>query len=493
MTQDPSHAKRLGSLIHGYRDVHLWVVGDIILDEYIVGDISRISPEAPVPVMRVHEKQLRLGGATNVAKQIATLGGRVSLCGSIGKDSAGDSVLSACIERGIEARAVARVDDVPTTRKVRVLGHGQQVVRLDWEDTRPCPASISGEMLDRLRAGPNPDVIVVSDYGKGFLSSETLAAVFELGREYGVRVLVDPKRPDFEAYRGASIIKPNLAEVSQASGRSLLSAQTTEIIEVSEELLKQCELEAMVVTLGDRGMLVVTRNDEPKEIRAERRDVFDVTGAGDTAIAVLACGLAAGGTLVESAELANLAAGIVVGEVGAASVPRSELLASIEVERQGKVFGRQGLLVQIEAWRLQGLRIVFTNGCFDLLHVGHLSLLREAASHGDVLVLGINSDASVRRLKGNDRPLTPQGERASLLAALDCVDAVMIFDEDTPLRALEAIRPDVLVKGQDYALHEVVGRELVESFGGRVELVPILPERSTSRLVQRIRQDSGNA
>jgi D-beta-D-heptose 7-phosphate kinase / D-beta-D-heptose 1-phosphate adenosyltransferase len=488
VTPDPTPAGRLREIILGVPAVHLWVVGDVILDEYLVGDISRISPEAPVPVMKVQEQQLRLGGATNVARQVALLGGRVSLCGAVGTDAAGDAVLAACAESGIDTRAVARVDGVPTTRKVRVLGRGQQIVRLDWEDTRPCPSPLAAEMVARLRSGPPPDVIVISDYGKGFLIPETLAAVFQFGRERGVEVLVDPKRSDFEAYRGATLIKPNLAEVSHAVGRSLGAARTAEIVAAAAELTERCGLAAMVVTLGDRGILVVPRDAEPREIRAQRREVFDVTGAGDTAMAVLACGLAAGGTLVESAELANLAAGIVVGEVGAAAVAPAELLAAIEVRRQARVLDRRGLVAQVEAWRLRGLRVVFTNGCFDLLHVGHLELLREAASLGDVLVLGINSDDSVRRLKGGDRPLTSEDERATLLAALDCVDAVTIFDEDTPLALLRAVRPDVLVKGGDYALDEVVGRELVESYGGRVELVPILPERSTSRLVERIRK-----
>jgi len=493
MTPDAEHTKRLCELIRAFRSTHIWVIGDAILDEYIIGDISRISPEAPVPVVKVNDRQLRLGGATNVAKQIVTLEARVSFCGSIGADSAGDSILKICAESGVDARAVARRDDTQTTRKVRVLGHGQQVVRLDWEDVRPCPTLLATEMLDLLRSGPPPDLIVLCDYRKGFLTPEILAEVFESGREYGVKILVDPKRPDFDAYRGASIIKPNLSELELALGRSLNAAPAQEIAAAAAELVESCDLEAMVVTLGNRGMLVVGRDGEPEEIRAHRKDVFDVTGAGDTTIALLACGLASGGTLAESAELANFAAGIVVGEVGAATVSTKELVASIEGRHRGRIFGRRGLVAQVEAWRLQGLRVVFTNGCFDILHVGHLELLREAASFGDVLVLGINSDASVRRLKGEERPLMPQGERAALLAALEFVDAVTVFDEDTPMKTLEAVRPDVLVKGQDYAIHEVVGRDLVESFGGRVELIPILPDRSTSRLVERIRKQASGS
>jgi D-beta-D-heptose 7-phosphate kinase/D-beta-D-heptose 1-phosphate adenosyltransferase len=467
-------------------DAHIWVIGDIMLDEYLIGDISRISPEAPIPVMRVRDSQLRLGGATNVAKQLATLGARTSLCGHIGDDATGDSVLTACAENGIDARAVARVTGVVTTRKVRVLGHGQQVVRLDWEDGRPCPPTVAAEMVDRLLQGPPPDCIVVSDYGKGFVSHETLRQVLSIGHELGVRVLVDPKHADLSVYRGSSIVKPNLSELSRASGRDLGSANDEEIAAAARELVAGLQLEAMVVTLGDRGMLVVTEH-HTVQIRGHRRAVFDVTGAGDTAMAVLALGLAVGGDVAIAAALSNLAAGLAVEQVGAASVTRAELGEAVTGVRSGKVLGREGLAAQVESWKLRGLRIVFTNGCFDLLHVGHLALLREAAALGDVLVLAINSDASVRRLKGDDRPLMPEDERAALLAALDCVDAVTIFDEDTPLETLERVLPDVLVKGKDYAYHEVVGRELVEAAGGRVELVPILPDHSTSRMVERIR------
>jgi len=467
-------------------DIHIWVIGDIMLDEYLVGDISRISPEAPIPVMRVRNSQLRLGGATNVAKQLATLGARASLCGHIGVDATGDSVLTACAASGIDARAVARVPGVVTTRKVRVLGHGQQVVRLDWEDGRPCPAAVAAEMIDRLRHGPPPDCIVVSDYGKGFVTAETLRRVLPIGRDLGVRVLVDPKHADLSVYRGSSILKLNLSELSLAVGRDLGSASDEDVAAPARELVADLGFEAIVVTLGDRGMVVATE-EGAMPIRAHRRAVFDVTGAGDTAMAVLALGLAVGGDLTTAAGLANLAAGLAVEQVGAASVTRTELREAVSGIWSGKVLGREDLAAQVESWKLRGLRIVFTNGCFDLLHVGHLALLREAAALGDVLVLAINSDASVRRLKGDDRPLMPQDERAALLAALDCVDAVTIFDEDTPLETLERVLPDVLVKGKDYAYDEVVGRELVEAAGGRVELVAILPDHSTSRMVERIR------
>jgi len=484
------HSAALEGLIRSFRDLHVWVVGDMMLDEYLIGDIGRISPEAPVPLMRVHETQWRLGGATNVARQIATLGARTSMCGLIGSDSAGDLVIEGCAAAGIETDAVGRLDSLPTTRKVRVLGRGQQLMRLDWEETRPCPVDVFKDLIDRLRKDPAPDAIVLSDYAKGLLTPETIAEVVGIAREYGVRVLADPKRRDFGLYRGTSIITPNIHELEVATGEDLLAAAADTIAEVAHHLVEELELEAMVVTLGARGMLVVPKEGPFVEVPVQRRAVYDVTGAGDTAVAVLALALAAGGSLDDAVLVANAAAGIAVGEVGAVSVPAAEIIATVTGKHSGKVFSREGVAAQAETWRMQGRSVVFTNGCFDLLHLGHLTLLQEAAALGDVLVLAINSDVSVRRLKGEGRPLVHEDERAALLAALDCVDAVTIFDEDTPLETLEKVLPDVLVKGQDYKIDEVVGRELVESRGGRVELVPLLAEHSTSELLERIRRGS---
>ncbi|MCP4896056.1 MAG: D-glycero-beta-D-manno-heptose 1-phosphate adenylyltransferase [bacterium] len=486
------NATALEALIRSFRDFHVWVIGDMMLDEYLIGDIGRISPEAPVPLMRVHETQWRLGGATNVARQISTLGARTSMCGLIGKDSAGDLVIEGCAAAGIKTEAVGRLENQPTTRKVRVLGRGQQLMRLDWEETHPCSIEGFQGLLSRLAEGPAPDAIVLSDYAKGLLNPSTIAEVVRRAREYGVRVLVDPKRRDFTAYRGASVITPNLLEFEAATGRDLLTAGVDAIAELARGLTEELELEAMVVTMGARGMLAVPKSGPFIEVPVQRRAVYDVTGAGDTAVAVMALALAAGGTLEDAVFVSNAASGIAVGEVGAVSVPAAEIIATVTGKHSGKVFSREGIAAQAETWRMQGRSVVFTNGCFDLLHLGHLTVLQEAAALGDVLVLAINSDSSVRRLKGEGRPLVHEDERAALLAALDCVDAVTIFDEDTPLETLEKVLPDVLVKGQDYLLHEVVGRELVESRGGRVELVPLLAEHSTSKLLERIRRGSSS-
>ena len=478
--------KDLADVVGRFRELHVWVAGDLMLDEYVSGQVDRISPEAPIPVVKVAAEHNRLGGATNVAKQIAAVGADVSLCGIVGTDDAGSALIARCTEQGIDTRAVAQETEYRTTRKLRVLGHGQQLLRLDWEEDCHCPPSMATELITRLEEGRAPDVVVLSDYAKGFLTNEMVSGLIDAAAMHGVPVLVDPKRRDLAAYVGATVITPNLRELERTTGLDLAEAEPDVIAEAARKLITNNRFEAIVITMGARGMLVVPSDGPHTLISSRKRAVFDVTGAGDTAIAVLSLSLALETDLIDAASIANTAAGIAVGEVGAVSVSAEDIVAALSRRRSTKIFGRAALGDQVEAWRLQGRSIVFTNGCFDLLHLGHVSLLREAAQHGDVLVLAINSDASVRRLKGEGRPLVPEVDRAALLSALDCVDAVVIFDEETPLETIEAIRPDVLVKGQDYLPHEVVGRELVESYGGRLELVPLLPEHSTSALVNRI-------
>jgi D-beta-D-heptose 7-phosphate kinase / D-beta-D-heptose 1-phosphate adenosyltransferase len=469
-----------------FPDRHVWVVGDVMLDEYLTGAVERVSPEAPVPVVRVGGSDHRLGGAANVARQIAALGARVSLAGIIGEDEAGERLLGLCAAERIDTRAVVAVAGRRTTRKLRVLGHSQQLLRLDFEDLEPCPPQLSERLRAALTAGPRADAIVLSDYAKGVLTAESIAGIARL--RAGVPLVADPKHRDFSRYAGATTLTPNLHELQVAAGRPLDVDDTAGLVGVARELLRRAGLDSMVVTLGDRGMLVVPAEGPETAVPAIRRDVYDVTGAGDTAIAVLALALADEAPLAQAAQLANAAAGIAVSQVGTVAVSAASIRDALTSRPEGKLLARYDLASRAASWRSAGKRIVFTNGCFDLLHAGHLALLGHAARLGDVLVLAINSDESVRRLKGPDRPLVPQAERAALLAALASVDAVTIFDEDTPLAVLQAVRPDVLVKGGDYQPSEVVGRELVEAAGGRVEIVPLMPERSTTSLVERIRR-----
>jgi len=479
-----STVSALLALLDRFASLNVWVVGDVMLDEYVTGAVERISPEAPVPVVRAHATEHRLGGAANVARQIAALGARVSLAGVVGEDAAGEALRRLCHADRIDTRALVSVAGRQTTRKLRVLGHSQQLLRVDWEDVDPCSAQVAARFLDALAACSPPDALILSDYAKGVLAPEVIAALRDRA---SVPIVVDPKHRDFGRYRGASTVTPNLRELEAAAGRALEVADSAAIAAAARELLAASGINSMVVTLGNHGMLVVPSAGPESVIPAIQRDVYDVTGAGDTAIAVLTLALAARGELVQAAQLANAAAGVSVGQVGAVAVSAASIRDALAARPDAKLLQRQELAARAAAWRTAGKRIVLANGCFDLLHAGHLALLGHAAKLGDVLVLAINSDASVRRLKGAERPLVPQAERAALLAALTYVDAVTIFEEDTPLAVLQAVRPDVLVKGGDYRPSEVIGRELVEAAGGRVEIVPLTPEKSTSSLVARIR------
>lgn len=487
MNKQVSGMKRasLMEILDRVRDLAVWVVGDVMLDEYVSGTAEKISPEAPVPVVRVRNVEYRLGGAANVARQVAALGASTCLAGIIGRDFAGRQLLELCEASGVDVRAVRQVGDRQTTRKLRALAHNQQLVRLDWEDASACPPAEVQWMIERLKVGRAPDVVILSDYAKGLLVPELIHGIAR-SIPQAACIVVDPKRRDFTAYRGARVITPNLSELEVAAGMKLDPDDTEAIAVCARSLALEAEVEALVVTRGANGMLVVPAHEHHVSVPVHARAIFDTTGAGDTAVAVLATALAAGASLVEAAQIANAAASITVGKVGTVSVTPGEIGEVLNGESSRKIVDSDTLASRVAEWRAAGKRIVFTNGCFDLLHAGHLSLLHRAAQCGDVLILAINSDESIQRLKGPGRPLVPEHERAAMLAALSCVDAVTIFAQDTPLEVLQSIRPDVLVKGQDYNISQVVGRELVESAGGHVELVPLLPERSTTALIERI-------
>jgi D-beta-D-heptose 7-phosphate kinase/D-beta-D-heptose 1-phosphate adenosyltransferase len=479
----------LVAFLDGCKDREVWIFGDLMLDEYVHGPVNRISPEAPVPVVRVESVEYRMGGAANVAGQVAALGARAVLAGPIGTDWAGEKLLDLCTRAGIETRCVVPMAGHRTTRKLRVLGQGQQLLRLDWEEPGACPGTDLIDILEKLGASSRPDAIILSDYAKGAITPATVTRMARVAAALGAKVLVDPKSADFASYRGADILTPNLAELSLAAGRRLDRGSLDDIATAARALMESAGLPAMVVTLSERGLMVLTADAGWHHVPpAVRRAVRDVTGAGDTVIATLATGLAAGASLPQAAEIANTAAGLAVREIGAVAIGADQIRHALGGQSGAKLLGRGMLASRADLWRKAGKRIVFANGCFDILHAGHLSLLQQAAELGDVLIVAINSDESVRRLKGPERPVVAEQDRARLVAALECVDAVTLFDEDTPLAALEAVRPDVLVKGQDYVGREVVGRELVEAGGGQVVLLPILAGRSSTSVVDKIRK-----
>ncbi|HEX7375104.1 MAG TPA: PfkB family carbohydrate kinase, partial [Steroidobacteraceae bacterium] len=395
----------------------VWIVGDLMLDEYVSGPVERVSPEAPVPVVHVRALEYRLGGAANVARQVAALGARPVLGGVVGDDEAGRRLLADCASAGIDTRAVLVESSRPTTRKLRVLSHGQQLLRMDWEDPAPCPEAMTTQLLERLRRGAPPDHVILSDYSKGVLTDPTLATLIGLARSANCGVTVDPKRRDFTAYRGASLVTPNLNELAMAVGRKLDPDDIDAVVAAARPLVDAAQLEAMLVTLSDRGMLLVPASGPAVPLPALRRAVADVTGAGDTVVAVLGALLAGGARIEHAMTVANAAAALAVGEIGAVAIEPGHIRSLLTGLPVGKILGRVDLAARAAGWRMAGKRIVFTNGCFDLMHSGHLALLHEAARKGDVLVIAINSDESVRRLKGPSRPIVTADERAALLAA----------------------------------------------------------------------------
>jgi D-beta-D-heptose 7-phosphate kinase/D-beta-D-heptose 1-phosphate adenosyltransferase len=470
----------------GWGNVPLLVVGDVMLDQYVWGDVERVSPEAPVPVLRATLRDERPGGAANVAMNLAQLGASVTLVGFAGADAEQERLETLLAARGIEPRLTA-TSGAATTTKLRILCGHQQIMRLDTEHraARSVP-EYDALLKAAIAALPHSSAVVLSDYAKGTLSENVCQTILREAARRHVPALVDPKQPSFSRYRGASAICPNLKELAAATG--VPAGNIGGVLSAGQGLVSALELEFIAATLGDKGITVL-RPDSRFHAPAIARQVYDVSGAGDTVAAVLALAMACGVAIEAGVALANMAAGVVVGKVGTAPIRREELLGALHSrsapEMEDKVSSLPQLIAQVAAWRSAGQQIVFTNGCFDILHIGHIRLLEQARRLGDRLVVGLNSDLSVRRLKGGSRPIVGECERARILAALSSVDAVVTFAEDTPLRLIEALRPNVLVKGGDYTEDQVVGAREVRAWGGRVHLVPLVPGTSTTRLIKK--------
>lgn len=466
-----------------FSSVRVLVAGDLMLDEYWFGATSRISPEAPVPVVRVTAAQARAGGAANVAVNLASLGAGTVLAGVIGDDANAARLQEVLIPLGIELAAVRAVGR-PTITKLRVLSRNQQLIRLDTEDAyTPAEVEPLGQVLQAQLAGVG--ACVLSDYAKGTLHavSDFIAAC----RAQSVPVLVDPKGTDFARYAGATLLTPNLAEFEAVVG---VAGDDSDLLQRARRLRADLRLDGLVVTLSERGMLVIDQQDAATILPARAREVFDVTGAGDTVIAALAAGIAAGMPLAGAAALANLAAGLVVRKIGVASVTPSELRLALHEHGQGgggMLSREEAFLVATEA-RTRGERVVMTNGCFDILHTGHVAYLEEAKARGDRLLVAVNDDSSVTRLKGAGRPVNPLEDRMAVLAGLASVDWVVPFGEDTPADLIASVLPDVLVKGGDYRPDQIAGSEAVLANGGTVEVLSFKEGRSTSALIEALRK-----
>ena len=472
----------------GFGGARTLVVGDLMLDRYLWGEVERISPEAPVPVVRVEHLTECAGGAGNVAMNMRRLGCRVSVAGLTGNDTNREVLLSVLHHAGIGTDAVLTASGRQTTAKTRIIGGHQQMLRLDHEDRGPISAAYADELirLVNLELAKGVSATILSDYGKGVLSLSVCQEIIRQAHAEGIPVLVDPKGSDYQKYRGANGLSPNRSELARATGAD--PEDLPLVLDRGKELAAALEVDFIAVTLSQLGIALI-QGDTISRFPALAREVFDVSGAGDTVIATLASSLAAGLPLHDAIQLANLAAGIVVGKLGTVPVTREELVAALAVEQgqdYNKICSGQELLNRVAQWRVAGERIVFTNGCFDILHVGHVTLLQKARGEGDRLIVGLNTDRSVASLKGPARPITGQQERARVVAALGAVDAVVLFDEATPLQLINAIRPDVLAKGGDYTEQQVVGAAEVRSWGGKVSLIPLVESFSTTATLEKI-------
>jgi D-beta-D-heptose 7-phosphate kinase/D-beta-D-heptose 1-phosphate adenosyltransferase len=463
------------------------VIGDLMLDRYLWGSCDRVSPEAPVQVVKVAEETHALGGCGNVLANLVSLGARPQVIALVGRDEANtrlQALLGAIIP---DPRGILVDEARPTTVKTRLVAARHQIVRFDVESTAPCSAAHAARLLELAdEMIPRSQVVVLSDYGKGLLTDELAAALIACCRRHGVRVLVDPKGQQYGKYAGASLLTPNRKEAALATGSPLATQE--QIRAAGFKLCRDHHLDACLITLSEDGMALFTPQGETW-LPTVAREVFDVTGAGDTVIAALALGLSTNMSLPEACGLANRAAGVVVGKVGAASVTLDEIDHVYSASARGKIVDLVELEQQVARHRSEGRKVAFTNGCFDLLHAGHVQYLAAAAAMADVLVVGLNSDASVARLKGEGRPLNTERDRATVLAGLSAVDYVTVFSDDTPLSLIERVVPDVLVKGADYEPDQIVGADVVRRAGGRVEVVPLVEGRSTTALVQRARKD----
>lgn len=457
------------------------VVGDLMLDRYWHGATTRISPEAPVPVVKVEQSEDRIGGAGNVALNISALGAGASLVGIVGKDEAAESLSTRLQSAGIHADFQVSASK-PTITKLRVISRHQQLLRLDFEDVFEAEdADQLPQKVEQLLG--NVGALILSDYAKGALQNSQ--ALIASARQAGVPVFVDPKGGDFDAYRGATLLTPNLSEFEAVVG-ACLNEQS--LVEKGAELLDRLDLDALLITRSEHGMTLLRKDMPELHLPARAREVFDVTGAGDTVISVLATAIAAGAELPDAVAMANIAAGLVVGKLGTATISMPELRRAISEEQGSErgVVNEEQLLVDVADARAHGERIVFTNGCFDILHAGHVGYLEQARKQGDRLILAVNSDASVKRLKGEGRPINPVERRMTVLAGLEAVDWVVSFADDTPERLLELIKPDILVKGGDYSRTEVVGWEIVEGYGGEIKALDFLDDCSTTAIVEKI-------
>ena len=487
--------RELFGVVTGLGSPKVLLVGDFVLDSYVYGDALRISPEAPVQVLKVVDRQYCCGGAGSVAADVAALGGECYCVGVVGEDANGRLLKERISEAGADISGLVDVSDRPTTSKERLVGlaqhrHRQQLLRIDDESTEPLGDDVAGRLLEVFSEKLGEvDVVCLQDYGKGVLSGGICGELIKRAREAGKKVLVDPPMvSDYSKYAGATLITPNRREASRAVGFDIESIE--DAAKAAELLGEKYDIECVVVTLDKEGAYFRTK-EISEHVPTVVRSVYDVTGAGDMVLAMLAVGIAAGCDYRVAVQLSNIAGGIEVEKFGVATVTVDEIATEIMAAHRrdgGKRCEVEELVSLLDFHRKQGESIVFTNGCFDVLHRGHTEYLKFCAGQGDIVVLGLNSDSSVRGIKGDGRPINNEDDRAVVLAALEVIDYIVVFDEPTPLELIEKVRPDVLVKGVDWAEKGVVGREFVEASGGRVELAPLVEGKSSTATIEKMKE-----
>ena len=477
--------------ISKFEKCNLLVVGDLMLDEYLWGDVDRISPEAPVQVVSVKEEIYTLGGSGNVANNLIALGAKVSMAGVIGSDRYGHLLLAKLNELGVNTEGVVEEPERPTTRKTRIISGNQQVLRIDRETKKDISQQTFNVILNYIkRVIPNVDLVLISDYGKGLITAALLNSLLKIVKKHNPPrlTIADPKGHDFLKYSGVSLLTPNKKEAALASGIEIVDEST--LIKAGNRILETVKTEKLLITCGKDGMVLFEDNKKPYYITAQTRQVFDVSGAGDTVIAVLGLAVASGASFVKAASIANTAAGIVVSKVGTSTVSKNELLSALTPMcdyASTKHISISELPAVVQKLKADNKKIVLTNGCFDLLHAGHVMLLSASKKLGDVLVVAIDDDESVSSLKGPGRPIISEKERLSILGSLDSVDYVVVFSSKQLDKIIEIIRPNILTKGSDYIFEDVTGREIVERCGGRVVLIPITNNVSSSSIINNIK------
>ncbi|MBT4889708.1 MAG: D-glycero-beta-D-manno-heptose-7-phosphate kinase [Rhodospirillales bacterium] len=484
-----SEQDKLTSLTESFHKANVLCFGDIMLDRFVYGTVDRISPEAPIPVLSVEREANMVGGAGNVVRNVAALGGSPSLSTVIGDDSAGASIKKLLQDDKVATTNIITAKNRETAIKTRYLSGNHQLLRADRETlTNIDSATIKKIITTAKKAMKSCGSVVISDYGKGVLVPDVIEGIIDAAKASGKPVIIDPKGRDYWRYQGADLVTPNKAELAEAVGHTL--HVESDIVDAAKSLVVQYDLGAVLVTRSHEGMTLVTAEGAVTHLPAEAREVFDVTGAGDTVVAAIATTLASGANMVDAATIANICAGIVVGKMGTAACYAADLSASIHhqslSEAESKVLGLDQLRTRVRHWQSSGKKVGFTNGCFDLLHPGHISLLKQSRKACDCLIVGLNSDSSVRGLKGDDRPVQNEIARATIIASLADVAAVVLFSEDTPIKLIKALKPDVLIKGADYTIEQVVGADVVQGYGGKVVLANLKDGHSTTNTISKM-------